>query len=443
MFFAALSTLQEPRCYKQAITQPEWVDAMHQELLALEKNSTWEITPLPAGKQAIGCRWCTSSNFGLMVQWNGVKRGWFAKGFSQVEGVDYVDYFSPVAKAVTLRLFLAIASANSWPLHQLDVNNAFLHGYLDEEIYMLPPEGYSVPPGHSPHDYCLFVMGSAETFVAILVYVDDALITSPSMSLITGVKSYLDALFTIKNLGEARFFLGLQLARSAEGTSVTQTKYILDIIHDTGLTDAKSATTPFPQHVKLSVTGGAVLSDPERYRRLVGRLLYLGFTRPDISYSVQQLSQFLQHPCDDHWRAALHVVRYLKGTSATGLFFPCSNSFRLTAYCDAEWASCVDTWRSISGFCVFLGSALMSWKSKKQATVSRSSAKAEYRSMGLLKDQVADVFTKGLPAASFLSLLSKLALFSLAPSPPCGGSIEVLNDDGDAISATPIHLDAG
>ncbi|KAL0438755.1 UNVERIFIED_CONTAM: Retrovirus-related Pol polyprotein from transposon RE2 [Sesamum latifolium] len=335
----------------------------------------------------------------------------------------------------------------------------------------------------------------------------------PSMSLITGVKSCLDALFTIKNLGEARFFLGLQLARSAEGTSVTQTKYILDIIHDTGLTDAKSATTPFPQHVKLSVTGGAVLSDPKRYRRLVGRLLYLGFTRPDISYSVQQLSQFLQHPCDDHWRAALHVVRYLKGTSATGLFFPCSNSFRLTAYCDADWASCVDTRRSISGFCVFLGSALISWKSKKQATVSRFSAEAEYRSMGATvcellwityllrdfgikphtpiplfcdnkaalhitanpvfhertkhldidchivrdqyklglidpsfvrsKDQVANVFTKGLPAVSFLSLLSKLALFSLAPSPPCGGSVEVLNDDGDAISATPIHLDAG
>ncbi|KAL0457314.1 UNVERIFIED_CONTAM: Retrovirus-related Pol polyprotein from transposon RE1 [Sesamum latifolium] len=212
-----------------------------------------------------------------------VKRGWLRRALVRWKEWIMSIVFHRLLKAVTVRLFLAIASANSWPLHQLDVNNAFLHGYWMRRFTCFPGRlkqasrqwnqeltskllafGFT----QSPHNYCLFVMGSAETFVAILVYVD-ALITSPSMSLITGVKSYLDALFTIKNLGEARFFLGLQLARSAEGTSVTQTKYILDIIHDTGLTDAKSATTPFPQHVKLSVTGGAVLSDPERYRRLV------------------------------------------------------------------------------------------------------------------------------------------------------------------------------
>ncbi|KAL0387398.1 UNVERIFIED_CONTAM: Retrovirus-related Pol polyprotein from transposon RE1 [Sesamum radiatum] len=193
-FVAALSTLQEPQSYKQAIGKPEWEDAMHQELLG-----------------------------SLM------------------------------------------------PLHRLDVNNAFLHGYLDE----LPPE---------------------DTFVAMLIYVDDVLIISPSVSLLTDIKSYLDGLFTIKDLGVAHYFLGLQIARSPTGTSVTQTKYINDIVRDTGLMHAKSVTTPFPQHIKLSATGGAVLSDPEPYRRLVGRLLILGFTRPDISYGVQQLSQFLQHP---------------------------------------------------------------------------------------------------------------------------------------------------
>ncbi|KAL0315083.1 UNVERIFIED_CONTAM: Retrovirus-related Pol polyprotein from transposon RE1 [Sesamum calycinum] len=249
-----------------------------------------------------------------------------AKGYNQVAGVDYVDCFSPVAKAVTVRLFLAIASAHSWPLHQLDVNNAFLHGYLDEEIFMLPTKGYDVPRDHvcklkrslyglkqdsrqwnqefisqllafgftqSSHDHCLFVMGSEDTFVAMLIYVDDVLITSPSVSLLTDVKSYLDGLFTIKDLGVARYFLGLQIARSPIGTSVIW--YINDIVRDTSLMHAKSVTTPFPQHIKLSATGGAVLSDPEPYRRLVGRLLYLGFTRLDISYGVQQLSQFLQH----------------------------------------------------------------------------------------------------------------------------------------------------
>ncbi|KAL0373919.1 UNVERIFIED_CONTAM: Retrovirus-related Pol polyprotein from transposon RE1 [Sesamum radiatum] len=244
-----------------------------------------------------------------------------AKGFSQIEGVDYADCFSPVAKAVTVRLFLAISSSFDWPLHQLDVNNAFLHGYLEEEIYMQPPEGY---------------------------------LSSQAM----------------------------YIARSPTGTSLTQAKYVQDILQDTGLQTAKAATTPLPQGIKLCANGGAALSDPEPYRRLVGRLLYLGFTRPDISYGVQQLSQFLQHPCESHWQAALHIVRYLKGTPHTGLFFPSSNSLTLQAFCDADWASCLDSRRSVTGFCVFLGTALISWKTKKQATVSRSSAEAEYRSMG-------------------------------------------------------------
>ncbi|KAL0355010.1 UNVERIFIED_CONTAM: Retrovirus-related Pol polyprotein from transposon RE1 [Sesamum radiatum] len=408
-------SLLEPHSYKQAVLRPEWVHAMQQELSALEKNQTWEVTSLPQGKKPIGCKWV----YKLKLKDDGsverCKARLVAKGFSQVEGVDYVDVFSPVAKAVTVRLFLAISSAFSWPLHQLDVNNAFLHGYLDEEIYMLPPEGYSTQPGEvcklkrslyglkqasrqwnqelssklisfgfsqSAHDHCLFVRGTGDDFIALLVYVDDVLLTSPSSQLIVDVKSYLDQLFTIKDLGLARYFLGLQIARSSKGTSLNQAKYIQDLILDSGLSAAKAASTPLPQNLKLSAMGGAALSDPEPYRRLVGRLLYLGFTRPDISYSVQQLSQFLQKPCSDHWNAALHVVRYLKGTASTGIFFPASNSFQLQAYCDADWASCLDSRKSVTGFCVFLGDALISWKTKKQATVSRSSAEAEYRSMG-------------------------------------------------------------
>ncbi|KAL0366828.1 UNVERIFIED_CONTAM: Retrovirus-related Pol polyprotein from transposon RE1 [Sesamum radiatum] len=276
----------------------------------------------------------------------------------------------------------SVSSAHFWVLHQLDVNNSFLHGYLGEEIYMTLPEGYPVQPGQSAHDHCLYVKGSGASFIALLVYVDDVLLTSPSCALITEVKTYLDRMFTIKDLGLARYFLGLQIARSASATSITQTKYVTDILQDTGLINAKAATTPLPQGIKLSATGGAVLPNPEPYRRLVGRLLYLGFTRPDISFAVQQLSQFLQRPCESHWQAALHVVRYLKGTSATGLFFPSDNSFQLQAYCDADWASCLDSSRSVTGFSVFLGTALVSWKTKKHATVPRSSAEAEYRSMG-------------------------------------------------------------
>ncbi|KAL0304653.1 UNVERIFIED_CONTAM: Retrovirus-related Pol polyprotein from transposon RE2 [Sesamum angustifolium] len=145
--------------------------------------------------------------------------------------------------------------------------------------------------------------------------------------------------------------------------------------------NSKATSTPFPPDLKLTIDSGAQLQNPDMYRRLVGRLLYLGCTRPDISHSVQQLSQYLSHPCDMHWTAALHVVRYLKGNPSKGIFLPASNRFQLKAFCDADWASCADTRRSLSGFCIFLGDAPISWKTKKQSTVSRSTAEAEYRSM--------------------------------------------------------------
>ncbi|KAL0355756.1 UNVERIFIED_CONTAM: Retrovirus-related Pol polyprotein from transposon RE2 [Sesamum radiatum] len=341
---------------------------------------------------------------------------------------------------------------------------------------MRPPDGYSVAPGsvcrlkrslyglkhasrqwnqeltsklvaygfsQSTNDHCLFICGSGADFVALLIYVDDVLLTGPSMDLLTDVKLHLDGLFSIKDLGAARFFLGLQIARSDVWSS--------------------------PSSKQLSQDSGAALFDAEPYRRLVGRLLYLGFTRPDISYCVQQLSQIIQHPCEGHWHAALHVVRYLKGTPTTGLFFPASNSFQLRAFCDADWATCSDSCRSLTGFCVFLGDALVSWKTKKQPTVSRSSAEAEYRihapvplfcdnkaalhimanpvfhertkhleidwhivhnqyksgfvapSFVRSRDQLADIFTKSLSGPNFLSLLRKLPLFALPPSSPCGG----------------------
>ncbi|KAL0395161.1 UNVERIFIED_CONTAM: Retrovirus-related Pol polyprotein from transposon RE2 [Sesamum latifolium] len=336
----------ESRSYKEAASSKEWTEAMNAEILALEHNQTWEITKLPPGKKAIGCKWVFRlklKDYGTVDRY---KARLVAKGYTQVEGVDYVESFSPVAKAVTVRLLLAVAAAQNWKIHQLDVNNAFLYGHLDEEIFMTPPEGYQVAKGSSD-------------FIALLVYVDDILV----------------------DLGVARYFLGLQIARSAAGLSLTQCKYIHDILTDTGLLDAKSVTTPLPQGVKLCADSGSFLLDPEPYRRLIGRLLYLGFTRPDISYGVQLLSQFLLHPCTGHWVAALHLVRYLKGTPHTGLFFPSSSSFEIRAYCKADWGSCSDTRRSISGFCIFLGSALVSWKSKKQTTVSRSSSEAEYRSL--------------------------------------------------------------
>ncbi|KAL0412449.1 UNVERIFIED_CONTAM: Retrovirus-related Pol polyprotein from transposon RE2 [Sesamum radiatum] len=307
-FVASLSTLQEPKTYAEGNTKEEWRLAMRAELDALEQNHTWDVVPLPHGKDAIGCRWVYKLKLRADGSIDRYKARLVAKGYSQVEGIDYNECFSPVAKVVTVRLFLAISAVFNWHIHQMDVNNAFLHGYLDEDIFMEAPDGFDVPTGHSKHDYCLFTKCSGTDILVLLLYVDDILLAGSSTDLIAEVKTFLDRLFTIKDLGVAKYFLGLEIARSSQGIIVTRAKYTRDIVTDVGLQHARPTTTPLPPGIKFSQDTGARLSSQESYRRLVGRLLYLNFTRPDISYATQQLSQFLQFPCQQHWDAAIYLV---------------------------------------------------------------------------------------------------------------------------------------
>ncbi|KAK4397129.1 Retrovirus-related Pol polyprotein from transposon RE1 [Sesamum angolense] len=378
---------------------------MKAELTALEDNNTWEVVPLPQWTNAIGCRWVYKLKLRADRSVDTYKARLLAN-----------ECFSPVAKVVTVRLFLVISAIFNWHIHRLDVNNAFLHGYLDEDIFMEAPEGFHVPTGHvcklkrslyglkqasrqwnqeftskiasfgfiqSKHDYCLFTKHSGSDFLVLLLYVDDILLAGSSTDMITEVNVFLDKLFTIKDLGTAKYFLGLEIARSSQGIIVTQATYTKDIVLDVGLEHARSTTTPLPPGIKFSCDAGARLNSPESYRRLVGRLLYLNFTRPDISHATQQLSQFLQSPCQQHWDAALHLVRYLKGSLNKGLFYSAHSPLTLKAYSDVDWASCVDSLRSLTSYCIFLGGSLVSWKTKKQNTVSRSTVEAEYRSMGI------------------------------------------------------------
>ncbi|PNX74277.1 retrovirus-related Pol polyprotein from transposon TNT 1-94 [Trifolium pratense] len=422
-FCCSISAIIEPKTFSQASKLDCWRKAMDAELLALDENKTWSVVDLPHGKTPIGCKWVYKIKYHANGSIERYKARLVAKGYTQMEGIDYFDTFSPVAKITTVRFLLALASIKGWDLEQLDVNNAFLHGDLNEEVYMSLPPGYSSAIGsnkvcrlhkslyglkqasrqwysklssalisfgykQSVSDHSLYIKSTDSEFTALLVYVDDIVLAGNSSKEIQAVKHFLDQKFKIKDLGKLRYFLGFEIARSPKGIFVNQRKYTLELLQDTGFLATKPSNIPFNPTTKLSSTDGAPLKDPSSYRRLIGRLLYLTNTRPDISFSVQHLSQFVSKPLIPHYTAATRILKYLKSAPANGLFFPVSSSLKLTGYADSDWARCPDTRKSITGYCVFIGSSLISWKSKKQNTVSRSSTEAEYRALASLTCEI-------------------------------------------------------
>ncbi|CAM8993843.1 unnamed protein product [Rhodiola kirilowii] len=417
VFALQISSIQEPTSYTQASKDTQWVEAMNKEIKALEGNNTWVLTELPKDKTVVDCKWIYKIKYLADGSIERFKARLVARGFTQVEGLDYHETFAPVAKMTTVRCLLAIAAARNWPLHQLDVDNAFLHGTLEEEVYMkLPPGFYRKEKAagkvcklvkslyglkqasrqwfakfsdsliefgfkSSLNDYSLFTLTKGDIFLILLVYVDDVIITGNSEELISEVKQFIHHKFKIKDLGHLKYFLGLEVARSTEGIFLNQRKYALELLEEHSLTDCKPAKTPIRLKHNLSMSTAPILNDQLQYRRLVGKLIYLTITRPDLAYPVHILSQFMQHPTEDHQSAALRLLRYVKAAPAQGILFPACSDLQLKAFCDADWAACPLTRRSITGHCVMLGPCVISWKTKKQPVVSRSSAESEYRSM--------------------------------------------------------------
>ncbi|XP_034679699.1 uncharacterized mitochondrial protein AtMg00810-like [Vitis riparia] len=298
----------------------------------------------------------------------------------------------------------------------MDVQNVFLHGDLLEEVYMQFLPGFrqqgEIPmvcrlnkslyelkqasrswfqkfsatiqqdgSHQSRADYSLFTKISGNSFTAVLIYVDDMIIIGNDESVIAALKESLHTKFRIKDLGQLRYFLGIEVAPSTDCISISQRKYTLDILNEAGLLGAKLLSTPMEEKNKLLPIIGDLLKNPSTYRRLVGQLIYLTITRLEISYSVHILSQFMQEPRKPHLDVVHHLLRYLKGAPGQGLYFPAKGNFLLRGFCDADLARCSITRRSVTGYCIFLGEALISWKTKKQTTVSRSSAESEYRAM--------------------------------------------------------------
>ncbi|XP_059436891.1 uncharacterized mitochondrial protein AtMg00810-like [Corylus avellana] len=290
----------------------------------------------------------------------------------------------------------------------------FLHGDLDEEVYMSMPPRFGTKGEtkvcrltkslyglkqtsrqwfskfstalieldftQSKADYSLFTRLKGSSFITLLVYVDDVAIAINDPQAVSFFITLLNDRFKLKDLGSLKYFLGLEITRSTEGLSVCQQKYALEILEDSGLLAAKPVKFPLEQNLKLSKDEGDLISDSTSYRRLVGMLLYLTITRPDLAFSVQIFSQFMDKLRQPHLNAAHQVLRYLKNSLAEGFTFSTKSDFHLKGF-SGYWVGCLDTRRYIIGFCVFISDSLVSWKSKKQHTVSRSSTETEYRAL--------------------------------------------------------------
>ncbi|XP_074327310.1 uncharacterized protein LOC141665234 [Apium graveolens] len=411
----------EPTSYLEASGDPLWTAAMQKEIQALQDNNTWTLVDLPKGKKPIGCKWVYKVKLKSDGSLERCKARLVAKGFTQKYGIYYQETFSPVVKMSTVRCLIALAAHNNWKLYQLDVNNAFLHGTLKEEVYMKVPEGILHTPTQvcklnksiyglkqasrewhetlvdelinqgfyqSKLDYSLFICKDNTDITIVVVYVDDILVTGSNLAKITALKQHLHAKFTIKDLGVLHYFLGIEVSYLAEGTVLSQTKYTKEIMQLIDADLSKKALTPLPLDIRLTADDGPLFENAELYRSIVGKLNFLTNTRPDLSYTVQVLSQFLQNPRKSHYDALLHTLRYLNVTIGQGILLKASNAITLEAFSDSDWASCPDSRRSVTGYILMLGNSLITWKSKKQSTVSRSSSEAEYRAMASAASEV-------------------------------------------------------
>jgi len=450
-----------PTNYAEAQDTKEWCEAVDAEIGAMEKTNTWEITTLPKGKKAVGCKWVFTLKFLADGNLERYKARLVAKGYTQKEGLDYTDTFSPVAKMTTIKLLLKVSASKKWFLKQLDVSNAFLNGELEEEIFMKIPEGYAERKGivlpsnvvlrlkrsiyglkqasrqwfkkfsssllslgfkKTHGDHTLFLKMYDGEFVIVLVYVDDIVIASTSEAAAAQLTEELDQRFKLRDLGDLKYFLGLEVARTTAGISICQRKYALELLQSTGMLACKPVSVPMIPNLKMRKDDGDLIEDIEQYRRIVGKLMYLTITRPDITFAVNKLCQFSSAPRTTHLTAAYRVLQYIKGTVGQGLFYSASSDLTLKGFADSDWASCQDSRRSTTSFTMFVGDSLISWRSKKQHTVSRSSAEAEYRALALATCEMVWLFT---------------LLVSLQASPP----VPILYSDSTAaiyIATNPV-----
>ncbi|RVX16039.1 Retrovirus-related Pol polyprotein from transposon RE1 [Vitis vinifera] len=460
----------------------------------ITKKKTILDLSAPSEVNLIGCKWVYKLKHKPDGSIERYKARLVAKGYNQTHGLDYFETFSPVVKAATIRIILTVALSFQWEIRQLDVHNAFLNGELEEQVYMSQPPGYldtTFPTkvcrlkkalyglkqaprawfqrlssaliqwgfNNSRTHSSMFLHFGESTTLIVLVYVDDIIITGCSSTQISSLIAKLDSIFTLRDLGQLSYFLGIEVSYHEGSMNLSQTKYVSDLLHRTEMFDTKPAKTPGVVGKNLSKFDGDPMDEVTQYRSVVGALQYLTITRPDIAFAVNKACQFMQQPTSAHWLSIKRILRYPKGTMQDGLLLSPSTNLTIEGFSDADWGAQLDDRRSSSGYLVYLGGNLVSWSSTKQKVVSRSSAESEYHGLALAtakiiwmqallqelcvpilrfpysdlhfirdqvirgkiqlhfvptEDQPADLLTKHLTSSRFLSLKSQLCI---APRP--------------------------
>ncbi|XP_019093329.1 PREDICTED: uncharacterized protein LOC109129522 [Camelina sativa] len=270
---------------------------------------------------------------------------------SPENGIDYSETFSQVIKSTTIQLVLEIAVKKDWMIQQTSVG-----------------------------DNNLFIFKHGTSHVYVLVYVDDIIITGPA-SLVRAFHSSLARRFSLKDLGPLSYFLGIEATRTSSGLHLMQRKYIPDLLAKTNMQDAKPVLTPMSSSSQLTVLSGTPLADAKEYRMVVGSLQYLAFTRLDIAFPVNRLSQFMHRPTNLHWQAVKRVLRYLAGTRSHGIFLRRDAPLTIHAFSDVDWGRDKANYVSTNAYIIYFGGSPVFLSSKKQRSVSRSSTEAEYRAV--------------------------------------------------------------
>ncbi|GJS69647.1 putative ribonuclease H-like domain-containing protein [Tanacetum coccineum] len=411
--FACFLSQLEPSSVAQALNDPDWVEAMQEEMQQFVNQDVWKLVPLPEGKTAIGTKWILKNKRdarGIVVR---NKARLVAQGHRQEEGIDYDEVFAPVARIEAIRLFLAFASYMGFMVYQMDVKSAFLYGEIDEEVYVTQPKGFEDPfyPKHvyrvvkalyglhqAPrawyarlstfllkHNYrrgtidkTLFIKKNSRDIILVQVYVDDIIFGSTNQTWCDEFEVLMKGEFEMSAMGELTFFLGLQVKQQPDGIFISQDKYVQDMLRRFDMESVRPATTPYEAAKPKSKDEPDDAVNVHLYRSMIGSLMYLTASRPDIMFAVSACSRHQVTPLTSNLNAVKKIFKYLKGQPKLGLWYPRDSPFVLEAYSDSDYAGSNGDRKSTTGGCQFLGRRLISWQCKKQTVVATSSTEAEY-----------------------------------------------------------------